>query len=249
MKKKEIKLDSIEKFITYTNGYKNESKIRLYRGQKDDFPLYSKLFRLVNEKKRIKEFYTIEKVIFQKFKKRALDFDKNISQYNDWEILSIGQHYGLPTRFLDWTSNPLIALWFAFENEKKVKENEDYRIVWGIVVENEYRVNFEKDNPFNERFIKVFQPNDIDNRISSQNSWFSIQSIELFGAGGDGLPVINRNESLNEMEEFEFQLVRFLFPNSLRKKILNELNEMGINYFTLFNDLTGLSKNIEWEEI
>lgn len=41
---------------------------------------------------------------------------------NDWESLAIAQHHGLPTRFMDWTTNPLVALYFA-ARETEADEN------------------------------------------------------------------------------------------------------------------------------
>ena len=83
-----------------------------YRGSgKSTYKLIPSLYRhpVINEPVKLIE---LESNLLNRFKHRSVPYLSRTLQ-NDWEYLFLMQHFGIPTRLLDWTENPYIALYFA----------------------------------------------------------------------------------------------------------------------------------------
>jgi hypothetical protein len=91
-----------------------------FRGQADaDWELKPSLGRLIEHGGLYDptieptDLFQTESVLLQRFKRDGYPFVQRM--LTDWEAITLGQHHQLPTRLLDWTSNPLVALFFAVE--------------------------------------------------------------------------------------------------------------------------------------
>jgi FRG domain len=119
-------IDSFEKYLSTIRNEFPKSCI-YFRGQsrlaKDGYQLkssigrYSFLSKLSSYEREVKE-----REVLGVFANHLLTYVRHLPR-NEWESLAIAQHHALPTRFMDWTTNPLVALYFASRETKKNDED------------------------------------------------------------------------------------------------------------------------------
>jgi hypothetical protein len=151
-----------------------------------------------------------------------------------WDRLALAQHHGLPTRLLDWTTNPLVALWFAIEQPPE--RNKDAS-VWAFDAEESDYASAGK-NPFTLSKTLIFRPRHLDARIIAQSGWFTVHEFMDEKA---------RFSALNNIKAQKPRLRKFVIPKQYFASLRDDLARCGITRATLFSDLSGLCGHIAWQ--
>ncbi len=258
----EHKPKSFTEFVALIEEYQGKSQHNLwYRGcGRDKHQLIPSLYRH-STKKTAPDIARLEQDLMMRFKQRSIPMRPR--QFgDDWDVLFFMQHYRIPTRLLDWTENPFIALYFAVMSAEFVRTAAGRPMfaapaaVWILdpVTWNRQALAHQSYDEgvlaVGDEALKGYQPNRTfegmnkspvalygshnSPRIVAQRGVFTI-----FGQNTSAMEKAFQSEAFPESCLIKIVLLRKFLP-SLRKATLDH----GISESVVFPDLEGLAMEI-----
>ncbi len=236
----ETTIMSVPHFLHELEAYPSEL-YWIFRGQSDDsWPLIPKAGRIgyfhVEKSDSTYEGFPPRDICrFNYWREQAVAYQQTLPS-NDFECLALAQHYGLATRLLDWSTNPLVALYFAVECCSASQG-----VVYCFGPKDIIRSSDCKLTSVDR--IAEYIPPPFDRRITAQSGVFTYhphpQSPIVLG---------DCYSELGEMRpEHGKNMFRLLIPSKLKPAIKRRLVDLGISRRSLFPDLDGLSAFINSE--
>jgi len=251
---KEIKINSFEELQEYIFKDCFDDKVKryrndfVYRGVGDDtFALTSSLNRICSHN------LELERSIMRSFKKYGYTDIKDIN--SNWQVLATGQHYGLPTRLLDWSYSPLVAAHFATEDyslydkdgaiycfnldevdkqlPKELKDELEYSNthVFSIKMMERHMKDFKDMKLISEDpYFLFYEPASGSDRMSNQYALFSVCSDTNYTLG-----------DLMTKDNME-SLYKIIIPKEIKLEIRDKLDYINISERMIYPGLDGVCR-------
>jgi hypothetical protein len=204
----------------------------------------------------------LETQIMDRFNQRSVPFlMRPVDKKNDWEVLFFMQHYGIPTRLLDWSENPFISLYFALtsapyeviDRKRVYKEDACIWVLDPVLWNQESLKDFSYDKGIlsvEDHFVGSFKPRTPYGNIREK-------PVGIFGTHNSSRIVSQRGvftifgKKMKPMEETYIEdsypqdsLIKLILPKDNIFSLLTSLTSLGITDSVVYPDLEGLAKEI-----
>lgn len=230
-------ISSIAELLSVLKGHSDRSSMYWYRGQSNiAWSLLPALARCQDDLRR-------ESDLLARFKQSASLLIRPLPA-TEWEWLTVMQHHRVPTRLLDWTESPLVALFFA------VQENlESHGALWVL---DPIRLNSNSHiAPDYEHYIPTFGDNPTHNYSPDSLTSETVSRLDPIAVIGSrntprmqaqlgAFTVIHRDpKPIEDVSDGE-HVVKYHIPKEAKMDLRLELSMLAVNRFQLFPDLESL---------
>ena len=235
---------------------KGHSHLRIwYRGHEDETyqlkpGVYREEFQCAsNEEQRLKK----EQHLSQDF--RIYSSGLREDYLSNSQMYFLQQHYGMPTRLLDWSNDPLTALFFAVNN----KNNDDKRGI--IYIMDTYQLTEHQEAVDKEgklfRGIATGENHVFKSALNVINSWLQLENFPDFIIPVRSDYFDKRTKAQKSCFTFHVPskptltsdhnktLEQFVIPKEAKANLRGELLLLGVDHFRVYGDLESLSKTLK----
>jgi hypothetical protein len=150
--------------------------------------------------------------------------DPGISS-NQEQLLGLAQHYGVPTRLVDWTESPYVAAFFGFSGLASSPEPSSRIAIWCL--DTTSRI-WDEDTGI--RLLNISSP--YNERLKNQLGKFTLLQS----------PFDSVNEHIDKCDRDGTALLKITLPATEAHAALSDLDFMGINYSTIYPGLDGCAR-------
>lgn len=203
-----------------------------------------------------------ETIFLSKFKSKAIPylgqlpsypFSEGLAGYWDWMFLM--QHYGIPTRLMDWSEDALVALIFAINVDASPKELDKDPAVWCL---NPIKLNeaFKFNNLYPLGYIPNVEEKEVYEMFGPEQSGFvnrkpcavygPLNSTRIVAQKGvfTIFPYTNNMTEFDKLPDSSDYMEKLIICKDSREDITEQLRKYGITYAQLFPEIEYVSKEI-----
>lgn len=188
-----------------------------------------------------------EKQLFSEFKRLSTNI--GASYTNEWNALVDMQHYGIPTRLLDWTNNLGVSLYFAASSSvlhspmslyimdplelNKLSGKKGIPVLPNETMGLSYIKNYVDRDPFPARYPIAAKCDSINQRVKAQSGMFTIHGDEE-----------NENDIIATILDKKSAIYRIDISLDAIPSLNDYFDICGIKDYTIFPDIQGIASHL-----